>query len=560
MTRDERSDLFSSRRAAALLLVLAALPFLPSLFDPFFSDDYLHIERLAMVRPGQLVAALRSWVLRAEDMGAWWTPGDLAVPYFRPLVTLSFLLDHALWGMRPLGYHLTNLLLHLATTLLCLRIARHILVAPLPAWGAALIFGLHPCHTEAVAWISGRTDVVAGCFGAAALLCHLEARAGKRRLLFRVACLLCFLLSLAAKEMALTLPAILLLYDFFFPPKEPGLGPRLTMPAALAGTALVYLVLRGLLLGGYHTPPHPFAHAPGDPDMLPRVLSALPIYLGDLLLFVPADPVVTYPFWMRHPVLFGLFCALSLSTLRSSLYHSRAGQARAARFGLCFTLVSLLPVLPVTVGERFLYLPSLGYVLLIGAKLPELGAALSSRVALGNAGVALLTLVVSMGKSANFSWLAKRSRQSIDEALQIVDETPRARRVLAFDLPQASALAFTHALRLSRPERGLDAEIVSVAPYFLSASSEFQSTITRNGDEVVVRATGTPYLGTYVEQAYLGQRAPLSAGELIERPGYTVRVLETEGRSLRAFSVKLQPGSAPDFLLLRGDGFHLRPL
>src|SRR5438874_11348725 len=85
-----RRRMISRRLAIALLLCLSALPFVPSLFDPLFSDDYLHIERLHVLAQGSFLGFLRSWVLRADDMGAWWTPRDLAIPYFRPLCTLSF--------------------------------------------------------------------------------------------------------------------------------------------------------------------------------------------------------------------------------------------------------------------------------------------------------------------------------------------------------------------------------------------------------------------------------------------------------------------------------------
>jgi hypothetical protein len=550
------------RRGVLVLVLLAALPFLSSLGDPFFSDDYLHIERLGVVRPETLLAALRSWILRGDDMGAWWTPRDLAVPYFRPLVTLSFLGDHAVWGMRPFGYHLTNLLLHLGTTVLCLDIARRVLRSSgsgFSAWAAAALFALHPCHTEAVSWISGRTDLLAGFFCAAAFSCYLRAQGkgdGGRRLPWLAAMLLAFLLALSAKEMALTLPLLIVAHVVLY--REAGPQPlgawarRLATPAVLLGVSAVYLGLRMALLG-HAVPPHPFAHGPGDPDMLSRVLSALPLYLADLVLFIPAEPVLTYPFWMKHLGLFALLCLLCLLVLRGSLRDS--SDRAASRFALIWVVVSLLPVLPVTVGERFLYLPSIGYVLLVGAKLPEVPRPAWRGLALG-----ALILAVVGGKALQFSSMSRSSRRVIAEAVAAIDQAPQARLLLLVDLPAQSALAFAHAIRLERPDRQLQVEVVSIAPHFLSASDSFHSSVERTPQGLIVRSQGRPYLGSYIEQAFLGARPPLRTGEVVERPGYQVTVLAASGPELSAFALRFATDRPEERLILRGHGFHLAPL
>ncbi len=541
-------------QATLLVLVLAALTFLPSLAAPFFSDDYLHIERLQLVRPGTLIEALRSWILRAEDMAVWWAPRDLAIPYFRPLVTLSFFLDHVLWGARPFGYHLTNLLLHLGTTYFCLAIARHILSAPFSSFAAATFFALHPCHIEAVAWISGRTDVLAGFFCAAAFFCHLRSRP---LTLFRstpwlllVFC--CFLLGLAAKEMSLSLPFIVLCYNVLYPADEP-LRRRLALPALLLIVAALYLGLRTALLGG-GVPPHPFAHGPGDPDMPRQVLMALPLYLADLLFFIPAEPVLTYPFWLRHMPLLIPLCLLCFLGLRDSLRDS--ADRRASRLALLWVGISLLPVLPVTVGERFLYWPSLGFAILVGAKLPDV-----PRPAWRGLIFAALAFAILFGKELNFVSISRSSRQTIDEALCAVDAAPRARQLLVVDLPAQSALAFAHAIRLARPERQLDVQVLSIAPHFLSVSKDFRSTVTRDADGLTVRSQGRPYLSSYIEEAYLAQRPPLGPGQVIARPGFQVTVLAVNGTRLYAFAIHFTQykGQAPP-LILRGSGFHLTPL
>jgi hypothetical protein len=198
---------------AVVLVALAALPVLPTLFAPFFADDYFHVDVASRV-PDSLFGG---WVLPVPRAGAWWTPPALAVEYFRPVVVLFFALDHAVYGLHPAGYHLTNLLIVAGTTALVWGIARHMLGPGLGAWAAAALFAIHPCHAGAADWISGRTDLLAGAFYAAAFFLYLESQ--RRRAtavpLFVLA-LASFALALLSKEMAITLPAMMLLHAGFF--------------------------------------------------------------------------------------------------------------------------------------------------------------------------------------------------------------------------------------------------------------------------------------------------------------------------------------------------------
>src|ERR1019366_4705370 len=102
VTRDEAARAGGSRaRDAALLVLLATAALLPSLFAPFFADDYLHVEVAARWRD----ALTRGWILPIDLAGTWWTPRGLSVEYFRPLVVVSFAVDHVLYGAHAVGYH-----------------------------------------------------------------------------------------------------------------------------------------------------------------------------------------------------------------------------------------------------------------------------------------------------------------------------------------------------------------------------------------------------------------------------------------------------------------------
>jgi hypothetical protein len=397
-------------------------------------------------------------------------------------------------------------------------------------------------------WISGRTDVLAALGYGTAVLCHLHSRPLRpRSTIWLGLCVLGFLLALAAKEMALTLPAVLLLHGGLFPAGESRLA-RLLPPALCAGIAVAYLLARTAFLGGFQPPPHPFAHGPGDPDMLQRLLSAPILYLADLVLFVPPDPVVTYPFWVRNPVLFLALAAVTAWTLVQSV--RSVPDRRVWLYALGWTALTLLPVLLVSAAEHFLYLPSIGYCLLIGAKLRRPPGPLSSAERRGLWAVGLLVLAVTLAKTLAFGSLAARSRQSIDDTLAAVDDAPQASIVLVADLPAVSALGFAHALRLERPERGLHVEILSVAPHFLGLAGDFRSRIQRTSARTLL-LDSSGYLGSYIELAFLGRQPVPQPGQTFARTAYEVRGVETlEVRLHRPLQT----------LLLHGRGFRLLPL
>jgi len=96
-----------------------------------------------------------------------------AQPYFQnylPLHLLSYMLDYALWGLKASGYHLSSVLLHGVNSILCLGVVRRMSGSLAIAFVAALLFAVHPCHVEAVAWVSSRKEVLSTTFMLLSLL------------------------------------------------------------------------------------------------------------------------------------------------------------------------------------------------------------------------------------------------------------------------------------------------------------------------------------------------------------------------------------------------------
>lgn len=137
--------------------------------------------------------------------------------FYRPVSTLSFSLDGALWGLDPFGYHLTDLLLHVAVTVLVLLAVRRLREGRLAAaWLAAALFTTHPILVESVPAISRRQDALAALFLLLALLLHLRWL-DRRRGRWLAAALAAYLLALGAKEVAVVFPLLVLAHGTLFP-------------------------------------------------------------------------------------------------------------------------------------------------------------------------------------------------------------------------------------------------------------------------------------------------------------------------------------------------------
>ena len=150
-----------------------------------------------------------------------------------PLTWISFAVDYHFWGLNPVGYHLTNILLHAANVTLLVLIAAHLCRRAFPENGAppwvinltlisaGLLFGIHPLRVESVAWVTERKDVLNGLFTFGAILFYLQyvqkKEGGLEGCARRNYCLslFCFLLSLMAKPVSVVLPAMLLIVDWY---------------------------------------------------------------------------------------------------------------------------------------------------------------------------------------------------------------------------------------------------------------------------------------------------------------------------------------------------------
>jgi Flp pilus assembly protein TadD len=131
-----------------------------------------------------------------------------------PVTWLSLMLDYQIFGLNPSGYHLTNLLFHVLSTILLFLILRRMTKKLWPSAFVACLFAIHPLHVESVAWIAERKDVLSTFFWMLTMgaYSYYVEHPGFRRYSF---ILLFFILGLMAKPMLVTLPFVLLLLDYW---------------------------------------------------------------------------------------------------------------------------------------------------------------------------------------------------------------------------------------------------------------------------------------------------------------------------------------------------------
>jgi tetratricopeptide (TPR) repeat protein len=296
--------------------------------------------------------------------------------YYRPLVILSLAFDYRLWELKPFGYHLSNLIFHLGSVLLIYFISLSLLPR-LSSFLVALLFGLHPIHTEAVAWISGRSDVLCSFFFLASVLCFIhfvQIESGRKRRGLYLLSLVFFFCSLLAKEMAVTLPLILLAW-WIFSADEVSLRQRkwkeifsLLVPFVLL--LFIFMFWRRTILGHWG-----YSDAKIDFFFLGFETTFWIIFKYAQLLFLPLKLNAVYDI---TPGSKGLnivaFLSLGLVVLILILVflYSDKKKQKVIVFGLCWLLLTLLPVsnfiqtASIFMAERYLYLPSLGYCLIFG--------------------------------------------------------------------------------------------------------------------------------------------------------------------------------------------------
>ena len=346
--------------AVALLVCVTVLAYANSLSNHFVWDDQLLVVENPHVRNSTyLPLAFTSDLFHTDS-----TSGG----YYRPVQTASYMLDYYLYGLRPTGYHFTNLLLHLVCVLLVWRVVFHFLKNTPLSVAAAALFAVHPLNTNAVTYIAGRADMLACAGMLASLISYIHYRnqpaasPNARALLFGASAVF-YLLALFSRENSLIFPLLICLYVATTDAKR-SRALLAALPFALLGIAYIFFRYEVLTVSGKSFAPE------ASLSLFSRLhipFRAVATYAG--LFLWPAHlqmerQVVAGGMWLTVLTLAGLFIvaaacwAIGRAKTRSP----------ALFFGLSWAALTLLPILgllrlPATVAEHWLYFPSIGLYL-----------------------------------------------------------------------------------------------------------------------------------------------------------------------------------------------------
>jgi tetratricopeptide (TPR) repeat protein len=354
--------------AAVLVAVVAA--YSNAIAGPFAWDDRLLIQdNPAVHRLGNPARHFTS-VFWAKSASYEANP-----VYYRPLVTLSYAADWVRSGGDPDAFHLTNVLLHLAAVALLFVVARRLGAAPAAAALAAVLFGLAPRLTESVAWISGRTDVLATILALGAVAVHATDAGAHGRRAFAAILLLA---ALFAKEVGMAgLAAVAVLEVRRNGPLRDRPGRIVAHLAPAFAAVAIYAALR-LQASGGAPPAGPFAGAQGLAGVL------LPIQALGANLLMLLDP-------LRPRLQIGLarqvsaaYLAAGVAALALLLLAVRRGVRVAwtdgVWAGLAFAgtgVALVLQLFPIRVNvvsaDRFLYVPLAGLAVALAVAAERFG-------------------------------------------------------------------------------------------------------------------------------------------------------------------------------------------
>ena len=276
---------------------------------------------------------------------------------YRPLQMFTYMIDYSIWGLNVLGYHITNTLLHILVALLIYWLIYILYNNRLLSFFTSIIFVVHPVNTEAVSYISGRGDPLSASFILLCIIFYIKYLHSESIGLY-LSILLSCILAILSKENALILPILLLLYHYAFKKR---IKLKLFLPTL--SIIFIYILLRVTSLTSFYYGLDALLHR------VPGFFVAITQY-SRILLF-PINLHMEYGnkiFGFTEPkALFGLLIFLSLLIYA----FTKRNSYKMFFFSVYWFFIAVLPtssIYPVTafyMAEHWLYLPSIGFFLIL---------------------------------------------------------------------------------------------------------------------------------------------------------------------------------------------------
>jgi hypothetical protein len=386
---------------ASSVAVVTFVVFLPTLQNEFVNwDDDIYVYKNHFIR--SLDTELLKSAFAGFDAANW-----------HPLTWLSHASDYAIWGLNPLGHHLTNNVLHALNTLLVVFLVMRLMeifkkqeitgyrlndrMIRITGAATGLLFGLHPLHVESVAWVTERKDLLCAFFFLLTIITYTHyvseinastsinstSRFFNKKYLFTIGF---FVLSLLSKPMAVTLPFILLILDWYLFKRIQSLKTFWT--ASTEKFPFLVLTLISSILTIMAQEAGGAIQAVEDIPLASRIIVAaksLVAYLVKMMLPLNLVPYYPYP---ENVSLFSLEYILPIIIV-ITITATCIAVMRKQKLWISvwsYYVITLMPVLGIvqvgaqSMADRYAYLPSLGPLLVIGfiaAKVYEKTSALN---------------------------------------------------------------------------------------------------------------------------------------------------------------------------------------
>lgn len=359
----------------ALGLIIAALHG-RCVFHGLFLDDHAHFRQLraASWTLTDLVGACRLELVGGA-LDVWFLP-DCTLRFFRPVSFAFMKLMYELSDWNPALLHVTSLLWHWLVCVLIMVLGQQLTGQKRIGWGVAAFFAVHPAHIATVQWIAAQTELMVTAFLLISLLSYGTWRGwfvwrqslGERSAApprpsvgWIVLAFITFVLACGCRENAALFPPVLIVAELLHrrPWSRGVVAVHIGFWVLLAG----YVALRTAMLGAQGVPPPPYVYSPTAPGFFAFIFNKACYYLLGEFFIVPIVPFGGLAYFGPRPLLFYGLTAVCVGLIAAAWWFHR--RRLGGCLGALWLFLLMGPVLPVFESPHHLYLPGVGWAIVM---------------------------------------------------------------------------------------------------------------------------------------------------------------------------------------------------
>jgi tetratricopeptide (TPR) repeat protein len=413
----------------ALTFTTAAVFYQVCTYDFTNYDDPKYIFENPNIQAGITPKAIK-WAFTTDYASNW-----------HPLTWLSHMLDWQLFGPKPWGHHLTNLIFHIANTLLLFIVLKQMTQKLWQSAFVAALFALHPLHVESVAWVTERKDVLSTFFWMLTMWAYVRF-VSRPKITSYLLVLVFFALGLMSKPMLVTLPFVLLLLDYWplnrLNLKSGKAGSKYSLPYLLIEKVPLFAMTLVSCVATFIIQREGGAMVPFTLQV--RVSNALVSYVEYIGKMIwPSRLAMFYPHLGKNILILHIVISVVLLLAVTILILRFAKSRRYLVTGWLWYLGTLVPVIGlVQVGEqaladRYTYIPLTGLFIIIAWGLPELlGKWQYQKIALWMSSLIVLSALAIFTYLQQQYW--KNTLTLCEHALRVTDNNYQAHFCIAYTL------------------------------------------------------------------------------------------------------------------------------